>query len=532
MLKMPMIFGDRMVLQREKRIAVWGETEGGAKVTAVLDGNEVSSVADPEGKFIIYLPEMPVKRGLTLTVKTAAESVTYNDVKTGDVFIAGGQSNMEYLLGTDADKDFEINADKFPEVSFFGYPEYSYEGMEEEFPDESRGFWRIADAENIPFFSAVAYYFAKRVNEALNVPIGIVGCNWGGSPVSAWMAKEDVTGELDVLWKQYREETAGVDLKEVIGRKKALIKTTYEATHTYGKVNADSLMQANGVNELLYPGFSREKQLEMLAEWSVKIPLNPIHEWRPCGLYETMLKKITPYSAKAVIWYQGESDCNPDRGPIYNKSFGKMIRRWRLDWNDDLPFFFVQIAPFGHWMDCEGKDYHYVREAQDKLTKEMKDTYMVSIGDSGMMWDIHPKHKRPVGERMAELAIGHMYNMPDKCKTPGLCDAPEFSEIQRLGKNEIRIKLLYADGLHVEKHAYPCIDPISREEDEAARKPVNDPINGFDVPGLKSVSIENDELVLFGDFSENTPVAFAQGDYYEVNVYNKAGIPLKPFMVK
>ena len=156
-----------------------------------------------------------------------------------------------------------------------------------------------------------------------------------------------------------------------------------------------------------------------------------MHQNRPGGLYETMLKKVAPYTARGVIWYQGESDeFHPAE---YGFVFGNMIKGWRALWNEELPFLFSQLAPFEAWLSGTGVAYPELRYQQDQVTKNVPQTYMASIGDAGMQYDIHPKHKRPVGERMAELALGHVYKQPELCKVPGLFDAPEFAGAKREG---------------------------------------------------------------------------------------------------
>ncbi len=284
---------------------------------------------------------------------------------------------------------------------------------------------------------------------------------------------------------------------------------------------------------------------------------------RPGGLYQTMLQKVAPFTARGVIWYQGESDEN--HAEAYAAVFGRMIEGWRALWQEELPFLFVQLAPFGRWLGGTGEKYPELRRQQERVSREVAHTWMASIGDAGMLEDIHPKHKRPVGERLAELALGHIYERPELCRVPGLCDAPELERAERIsavhvedtyvknaGQAEIRIYLRYGEGRQLETHNYTRAEPapefLEHDPAECSAKP--DPI--VTVPALRLYEIFFDEsqseqereipagqirlqentLILPGSFPEQVEVRFAWEPYYEVNVYNAAGLPVKPFRIR
>lgn len=555
MLQMSMVFGDGMVLQRQKEIAVWGSVTAGAAVKVTLAGGEgsaygsqtVETTSVEDGSWKVTLPAGEAERGLCMTVVAGEEMMTFTDVCIGEVWIAGGQSNMEYLMKYDADRVAEFAKEANPNLRFFDYPEVSYETQWEEFPDADYGFWRKADAENLPWFSAVGYYFGAQLQQKLDIPVGIVGCNWGGTPSCAWQDPEGLRGTAGEVWlTDYEEAVKDLDIPAYEQQVRAGLERDRN-------IKLENSSMAQGRDRILFPGFTHEEQIKMMemmeggGEFQMP-PMGPMHPYRPGGLYETMLKKVAPYTAKGVIWYQGESD--DAHGELYAEVFGSMIQCWRKLWQDELPFLFVQLAPYGEWLGMPGTGYPVLREQQELLAKTMPQTWMASITDAGMQYDIHPKHKKPVGLRLAELALGHVYEKPELCQVPGLCDAPEFAGAERISGEEdvICLRFRHGDGLHLEQHNYTTIEPEEAwsEVDEMTWTEGSVELDQAEIGALKlfsaatgeeltgwTASLDQEENLVFitGDLPEKVEVRFAWEAYYEVNLYNEAGIPVKPFRV-
>ena len=150
-------------------------------------------------------------------------------------------------------------------------------------------------------------------------------------------------------------------------------------------------------------------------------PMGPKHFCRPGGLYESMVKAVAPYGIRGVIWYQGESDgdAHPE---TYETLFPALIADWRRLWGRELPFLFVQLAPFERWMQCTGERYGIVRAAQQHTADTVPGTAMAVTTDVGMQYDIHPKKKQPLGRRLALLAENKVYGEKDV-----LCEAPALT---------------------------------------------------------------------------------------------------------
>ena len=503
-LKTAMIFGNNMVLQRQKNIKIWGTGVPGKTVIGILKGSQtLESKAEiaPDGNWILIFPAQEVGRGMKLTITDGSENISYDNISIGEVWLAGGQSNMEYFLEYDTEKDSVLDGVMNQEIRFFDYPEVSYEGQLEEHDYSRFGIWRNCTREDLPYFSAVGYYFAENLQLNLDMPIGIVGCNWGGTPASAWMDPEYLRANDGKAWLETYEE--GLKVIEM---------ESYQAAFKANPLNDHSDPLSNEMMaKLMFPGYSREEQVELLKMLSggsgemVLPQVGPYSEYRPGGLYEVMLKKVAPYPIRGVIWYQGESD--EGKAELYNTVFSKLIECWRDLWNEEIPFLFVQLAPFGEFMGGNGDRYPILREQQELVSKTVPNTWMISSSDAGMEWDIHPKYKKPIGTRLALLARGHVYDENI------LCDPPEFLNAVRISDG-IRINFKNAEGLHLNGERVNALVFRDAEGKELE---------------LSKISVTEDGLQIIGEIPENVKVSFAKTGYYEVNLFNKEGNPAKPF---
>ena len=510
MLSTAIIFSDGMVLQRQKKIKVWGETDSTGPVNVSLidpgTGSELGSAettAISDGKWAVTLSPQEANTGLQMTITDHLETIIVKDVCIGEVWIAGGQSNMAFLLGFEKNYVREA-ADKSrsqkeynPYIRFFDYPKAAFEGALKEFDFKAEGFWRGCSADDLPYFSAVGYYFAEDLQKDLQIPVGIVGCNWGGTPAVAWMDPARLVGTEGSVWlddyEPYRERQSSPEFLQEYGKNLA---------NNPGDPLSDkmgSMLLKHAVPKVL------QKILMVLMKNS-QDPEYPF-ERRPGGLYETMLKKIVPFSCRGVIWYQGETDGDnhPDQ---YTVVFSKLIENWRELWGEELPFLFVQLAPLDKWFVCDGRNYHGVRRCQQTVSETVPNTWMTSTSDCGMRWDIHPKNKLPVGRRLSLLARKHVYGEDITA------DAPKMSSASYRG-NDLVIQLESARGLHIKGKKLAELAVVYENSD------------GEEQEKFIHAAVEGDTLVCKG-IRNAKALRFAQRPYYEVNLYNDADIPALP----
>ena len=547
MLQLSQIFQPHMALQRDKTIRIFGTADPQTAVSAVLSNGSSSqandSQAGPDGSFILELPPACAGTGYSLTVSCGSESVTLDDIVVGDVWLAMGQSNMEYFLRYDADWD-HVRMDvlrKGPDrsIRMYNTPQIAYEGQED--PSGANGVWFCEEDEPWRSFSAPGYYFAKYLRaQGITVPVAIVGCNWGGTPAQAWMSREYLEKPpLDRLWKNYIDSFSSIPENEL---KQASMKA-WESERSY-----DHVMQFAAVLE----GLSWDEQLTWMKEHEgdPEIPMGPWHHYRPCGVYDTMVRKIAPFSVKGILWYQGESNSGEDAS-IYQATMEALVSCLRSTWQDDtLPFCFMQIAPFTRWLGCTGEGYAVVRHQQDLAAASIPGCYMSNVMDLGEHDDIHPKFKKEVGRRLALLALGHVYGQAGLCPdAPGLLDA---AEIQPTGSNPSsarRFRLTFDNcGSALAADSSPdsviCVytqqpDSHSIRWDEGDCSLLTQryftELTGFDysapVP-VRDVEISSDSVSFSADLDKadsSICISFAESDWCEVTLRSSDNVPAKPF---
>ncbi len=507
MLKCGIVFGDNMVLQRQKEIHVWGEGDVGTNVSVYLTGEKTVSVEVKEdGTWEAILPAQEAARNLQMEITNGESKLTYHNVSIGEVWIAGGQSNMEYFLAYDAEKDAVLNGPMNPDIHFFDTPKVSYEGQIQEHDYSAYGYWRSCTKKDLPHFSAVCYYFAAKLQETLHIPVGIVACDWNGTPACTWTDPEELKKGAGRAWiDSYEMSSFALDNDEY--------KEAFRKNPLNNRSNPLKDVPAPA-KRIFYPGMSEKEQKLLLKvvpadklSFMGGEELGPFDERRPGALYEFMLKTIAPFTARGFLYYQGESD--EKRASLYSDVMKALITSWRKLWEEDMPFLFVQLAPFGEMLGTTGVHFPEVRRQQEKVSKSIPNTYMISTSDAGMYWDVHPKHKRVIGERLALMASGKIYG------EDVLCDAPEFVEAKR---TSVGIDLIFtnADGLKIKGEKVNDLTVTDAYIQEVS-------VDQFEVT--------DNVLHLIGDFPESVTITFATTPYYEVNLYNAADIPAKPFMV-
>ncbi|RPH90797.1 MAG: 9-O-acetylesterase, partial [Calditrichaeota bacterium] len=186
-LSLPRIFSSNMVLQREMLIPVWGQAEANAPVKISLAGHVCTTIAGEQGDWQVRLPQMPAGGPHELSVQSGDAVITFTNVMVGDVWIASGQSNMQFSVSGVLNSENEISAADSPSIRLFTVP-LAVAGVPEQ--DLSDGEWVVCSPQTVPDFSAVAYFFGRDLHQHLNVPIGLINTSWGGTPAEAWTSAE------------------------------------------------------------------------------------------------------------------------------------------------------------------------------------------------------------------------------------------------------------------------------------------------------------------------------------------------------
>lgn len=508
MVTLPEIFQDGMTLQCEKPIYIWGECDTSEMIRVIIDGKIIVEKFVNAGKFEFYLPAQLPAENRTVEIN----EVILKRVDFGEVWIAGGQSNMEFLLRYDQRFEELKQVSEDEHMRYYDVEKYCFEGEKEEGISENEFWnrWMHFEPETMEHFSAVGFAFARELRKKYKRPVAIIGCNWGGTTASAWLDKNMLTGNLDVYLKDCKRNEKAVDRGRYFALNKAIRRLM--ATEEQ-KEFSDELMYGGKRFDAYQKRIQgKESGWDTLGisedEFSVLMQQTGEHDKnRPGGLHQMMQQKIAGYSVKGVIWYQGEADDH--HAELYAELFMELIKCWRTDWKEELPFLFVQLAPFGSWRQCNGKQFPVLRKQQEYVAEHMKDTYMISSSDLGDEFDIHPKEKQPIGYRLALSAEKNIYHSSVCCDYPkGIGLKVEEGKCSIIFKN--------GKGLYVAGQVLNAMRII---------------INGKEYKDWQ-YQIEEECLVLLHTeitCKNNIIIQFAQTPYYKVNLYNESKIPAIPF---
>lgn len=492
------VFTDHMVLQRNKNINIWGCAYTATDVTVELCGKSVTTRAE-SGKWKVVLPPMEAGGPYELKVTdNRGGELILRDVMIGEVWLAGGQSNMELELQNALNGKEVLKNIKDVNVRFYYTQKIAYIDDYFHFA-ERNSCWSIAAPDTAANYSAVGYYFARRLAAELGVTVGVIGCNWGGTSASAWMSRKMLEQDSDT--KSYVDEyDKAMEDKTMEGYLAELAEYEEWYNEWQPKINE---YYANTEN----PTWEGAQEYAGPSRWPE--PLGPKSQFRPGGLYETMISRICPYTLAGFAYYQGESDDHkPD---TYYKLFKALIEQWRTDWEDDsLPFMFVQLPMFMNEGDEDFKHWCKIREAQMRVHQTTANTGIAVILDKGEFNNIHPIDKEPVGERLALQALYHVY---------GKISADEaYGAIYKSHE--------YTDGgiMLTFEHAG---DGFELKGEKAV---------GFEVAGkdkkyhTADAWFKGDKIfVRSAEVAEPVYLRYNWTNYGDVTVYSKNGIPLAPF---
>ena len=457
--RLPHIICDNMVLQQQSEARLWGWAEPGKQVKVSTSWNsETTKVkADKDGRWLVKVQTPKASyEPLSITFDDG-EPLSISNVVAGEVWICAGQSNMEmpvkgfWMCPVKDYNQVVVDAKNHAGVRSVKIPSR----MSATPQDDAQCEWRVCSPNTVGEFSATGYFFARKMHEALDIPIGIIEANKGGTRVESWLTKEN-------LEKYTSDPTDSVEICKKW------------AQYDYHR----SLLWGNGT-------------------------FNP----------------ILNYTVKGILYYQGCSNVG-DPGDQYSERMKLLVDQWRGQLGlGEIPFYFVQIAPYRYDDDNMGTSGALLREQQVKAQKLIANSALVCTNDLVYPYEsaqIHPAQKKPVGERLAYLALNKTYGMD----AVG-CMSPSFKDMRVTGDT-------------VDIHVNNDLGGISRFEG----------IEGFELAGEDRV-FHPAKAVHFwqpgGDYWNETiritspevkkPVAirYCFKNFQIGNLKNAAGLPLFPF---
>ena len=402
-LRLPNLFGDHMVLQAGKEVAVWGWGTPGEEVKVSFGGKEVSAKVDTNGNWSAKLPALEKSfEGRDLVASSKSGKRILRDVLVGEVWVCGGQSNMEWTLRSTRDADLEMLSVNHPEIRFIRLPKIARFEPQDDFPVENptkpEGNWRLCVPEQAENCTAVGYYFARRLRRVLDAPVGLIDISWGGTMAQHWVTKETLA-PIPAMKPHFEKfETARNDW--ISGGREQGAKKRYEADlKNWEKARAEA--KAKGERE---PRRPNSKAYE-----------NPDHKGQPGGMMNGMTIPISRAAVRGVLFYQGENNSFTVGWKPYPRTCPAVISDWRKVFGQpDLPFGIIQIAGWSNRRSMTYDMNHHasiVREIQFLTWKRTKNTGLVATYDTNTSGGIHPQRKLPVGERSARWALAEVYRV-------------------------------------------------------------------------------------------------------------------------
>jgi sialate O-acetylesterase len=465
--KVPNIFSDHMVLQRDQPNRVWGTADAGEKVKVTIGAQVHETTAGADGKWEVALTPLAVGGPLDLKIE-GKNTVTITDILVGEVWICSGQSNMQWSVNASNDADLEKLSAKNSQIRMINFPQV---GRQEPVWSHDDRRWTVCSPETVGGYSAVGYFFGRQLQETLGVPVGLINNAWGGSAAEAWIRRDILEADekyapLMDRWKQ----------------SEARFKELSEKTN----LSEDEQKQLNGL----------------------KGQLGGNH--RPGNIYNGVLKSHLGYGFRGAIWYQGES--NAGRAYQYRDLFPLMISSWREEWKQgDFPFYWVQLADFKvEKTNPEESDWAELREAQTMAMNRLPNSGQAVIIDIGEGKDIHPKNKVDVGRRLARWALAKDYGIPIAYRSP------QFKAAEKDGNKMV----LTFDFINGGWRPFDVNEPVGFAIAGADKKFV----------WAKAKILPDGRVEVWSDeIADPASVRYAWADNPVCNMFDQAGLPLTPF---
>ena len=445
--KLPSILGSHMVLQQGEKCPIWGWDDSDKQITVEFAGQKHTAKVSDGGRWEVHLDPMKANaKGQTLTIRGSSK-LELTDVLVGEVWLCSGQSNMEWRVVQSANSKEEIANANHPLIRHIKIPHKLSPKPQD---NVSSSGWQPCTPQVVANFTAVGYYFGRHLHKELNVPVGLIGSNWGGTRIEPW--------------------TPPVGFKSVPALKKNF---------------ADKLDQFASAK----PG-----------------------RGTPSHMYNAMIHPLLPYTIKGALWYQGES--NNGEGMLYHEKMKALIAGWRSVWNNpELPFYFVQLAPFRYGSDNDPR-LPGIWQAQLETLK-VPHTGMAVTTDITTLRNIHPPNKQDVGKRLALWALVKDYGK----KLKGQYSGPIFSKIDHAeGKDSLTV--------HFQKDSTGGLTTNDKK-----------PVSHFEIAGkdgkwhpAKATIVYGDHLIVKSDaVKKPVHVRFGWHQMAEPNLVNGAGLPASPF---
>ncbi len=482
--KLPAIFSDHAVIQKDVQTPVWGWADPNEEVTVKIGNQSQSTKASADGKWKVQLDKLSAGGPHTLEIK-GKNLIKITDVLIGEVWLASGQSNMAMTVNRCLDYEKEQPAANFPQLRMF--KESSGVATQPQFV--GAGKWEVCTPETVGTFSGTAYFFGRELHQVLKIPVGLINSSVGGTPVESWTSIDAQKNfkELKPLFDRWQKSDADFNPTKA--------EEQYKIDIEKHKVAA-----------------KKAKDTGKIIPRAPQKPNTPrLNNHYPGNLFNGKISPLIPYAIKGAIWYQGESNAGKGNADIYGLQLAALINDWRARWGQgDFYFAWVQLPNFHklQTLPVEESGWVTVREEMANTLK-LPNTGMAITTDIGDANDIHPKDKQNVGKRLAMWALASAYHQ-EKVASSG----PFFASHEVKG-NEIIIRFTNTNG---------------------GLKSSTPELKGFAIAGadkkwmFAKARIDGDTVIVSSpEVKAPLMVRFAWADNPIATLFNGVGIPAAPF---
>lgn len=477
MLKLDEIYCEGMVFQRGKTNRIAGRADDGQIITVYFRGHKYQGRVE-NGRFCVEVEAGAAGGPFEMKVEAGQEMLVIEEVFAGDVFLLGGQSNMEFDLAQD---DGARAVRPLDNVHLYTVNPVEYEKEGQKFPKFEPARWHKAVPAALEKFSAIGYYLAARLQSFAplqNVPLGLVCCAKGGTSASCWMDEKDLKDDLDLeerfylrYWQDIQEQS-----EEEEDRRRAEF---FAVCENYQKKLAEYAAA--------HPELALHEVKDIIGHTPWPQPKGKKDFGRPCALYHLMLGEISDYTFRAVVYYQGEEDSN--NADLYEKLLMHLIETWRREFHDPrLPFYIVQLPRYA---ERKNDRWWQIRKAQADTAAKMNGVHLIVSIDHGEQYNIHPTDKSILGGRIGQVIGQYEYGQPP-------VNFPKVISARKEG-----------DGIVLEFSAPVTVLPNSQNFAPAE---------------------ENSRLVQTGQ--TDFPLYYAWENYPEVFLFSPEGLPAAPFCIQ
>jgi sialate O-acetylesterase len=463
------------VLQQHQENPLWGKAIPNEIVSVTFANNHYQTQADASGDWLVKLAAIPAGGPYKITVQSG-NKIELKDILIGEVWLCSGQSNMVWPVKSTNHAEVELASAIYPNIRLLDLP--SVGSSSALFDIETQ--WKVTTPNSVSDFSAICYFYGRRLHQTLQVPIGLISSAWGGSRIEAWLPRDALEqgNKYQEMLDYWDQKAASFDQQEY--EKQLLI---YNAWEIAGKPKDKKLVRPRNVHT---------------------------GRRRPANIFNGMVNPIVGYGIRGAIWYQGES--NAKRGYQYSTLFPLLINTWRDLWGQgDFPFYWLQLADYkkekASPSDFSG--WAELREAQT-MTLRLPNTGQAVIFDLGEGRDIHPRNKQDVANRLVRHPLAKVYGFDM------MADSPIYNTMH-IEDNKIVISFT-----NIENKLYSYDSKT---------------VKGFYIAGKDQVFVhakaritgKNSVEIFADDIAEPIAVRYGWEDNPVINLYDKGGLPVTSF---